>query len=328
MLKTSRGSERKGRWPIDLRKETIIFSTIIVISVISLLILIEITPEPVLGPPPAAAITLDESASHGSWPTLPPSKEAGTPAGPSKSLPSPDPDAFRALHGYQGPYYRADISGRNVVVLSQTIYHWPVANWKVSGLIRNETGGHVKVTAMTARLFDSGGNVLGSAAAWLPLDRLRHGEPAPFVSMTAVPGNSVSKIDWHIDYAPSIPSNRLFQTIPYWQLPFGDRQRHTGYPFDDPSKPPYPYVVFGSFRNASTETVDAARLLGAWLDDQRRVIYVDWLAFLPISDSNYAPQESSSLSPGRAEDYIYQNAEPAFADQLSTATLILWGISR
>jgi hypothetical protein len=290
--------------------------------------LIELTPKQVLGSPPTAAITLDDAASNDAGPTLPPSKEAGTPAGPSRSLPSPDPDAFRALYGYQGPYYRADLSGRNVVVLSQTVYQWPVTDWKVSGLIRNETGGHVKVTAVTARLFDSGGNVLGNAAAWLPLNQLRPGEPAPFVITTAVPGTSVSSIDWHIDYTPSGPSNRLFQIVPYWQLPFGDRQRHTGYPFDDPSKPPYPYVVFGSFRNDSTETVDAARLLGAWLDDQRRVIYVDWLSFLPLSDPNHVPKESISLSPGRAEDYIYQNADPAVADRLATATLVLWEISR
>ena len=290
--------------------------------------LLELTPKPVLGPPPTAAITLEESASNDSGSTLPPGKEAGTPAGPSSALPSPDPDAFRALYGYQGPYYRADISGHNVVVLSQTVYQWPVTDWKVSGLIRNETGSDVKVTALTARLFDSRGNELGSAAAWLPLDRLRPGEPAPFVITTSVPRSSVSSIDWRINYTPSGPSNRLFQIVRYWQLPFGDRQRHTGYPFDDPSKPPYPYVVFGSFRNASAETVDDARLLGAWLDDQRRVIYVDWFSFLPAADPNHVPKESISLSPGSAEDYIYQSADPALADQLPTATLILWGISR
>jgi hypothetical protein len=316
-------------------------------------------PRPVLGPPPTAGVTPEEAASKAvvnkqyvreepapsvvtneqymrleeeaasEDPSLRriSSKEAGTAAGPSVLVPT-NPDGIRLLYGYQGPYYRMDISGHNVVVLAQTLYQWPITDWKVSGLIRNETGSHVQVAAVTAHLFDSRGNELGSATAWLPLNRLRPGEPAPFVLTTSVPASLVSSIDWHIDYALSGPSNRMFQIIAYWDLPFGDRQRHTGYPFDDPANPPYPYVVFGSFRNVSAETVDAARLVGAWLDDQKRVIYVDWLSFLPLADPNPVPQESIGLSPGSATDYIYENAEPAVAARLSTATLALWEISQ
>lgn len=278
------------------------------------------------------------SVVSGSTDTAPaprPSQEAGKPAGPLPSLPPPDPDAFRDLPGYRGPYYRADVSdlnrtdvsGHEVVVLPQTLFQWRTSDWKVSGLIRNETGSDVNVTAVTARLLDSRGNGLGAAAAWVPLDRLRPGEPAPFVVTTAIPANSVSSIDWSIEQVPSAPPNRPFQIIPFWTQPFGDRQRHTGYPFADPANPPYPYVVFGSLRNTSSATVDAARLLGAWLDEKGRVVYVDWLSFIPATDLAQR-QESITLPPGQGQDYIYQSIEPAVGAQLSKAALALWGMTR
>lgn len=267
------------------------------------------------------------SGSTDTAPVIPHRLEGGKPAGRSPTEPPPNPDEFRDLYGYRGPYYRTDISGLKVVVLSQTLFHWPTADWKVSGLIRNETGSDVNVVSVTARLFDSRGNGLGAAAAWLPLDRLRPGEPAPFVVTTAIPVNSVSSIDWSIEYVPSAPQSRPFQIVPYWKQPFGGRQRHTGYPFDDPANPPYPYVVFGSLRNTSGTTVDAARLLGAWIDKQGRVIYVDWFSFIPANDLTQR-LERITLAPGQAEDYIYQNGDPGVGARLSPATLALWGVSQ
>lgn len=254
-------------------------------------------------------------------------QESGKPAGPAPKLPPHDPDSFRAIDGYRGPFYRKEILGGDVKVLTQTLYRWPIKNWKVTGLLRNETNKNIKINSMTAFLFDTHGNTLGSTTAWIPITQIRQGEPAPFVIEAGIQRDIVHKVDWRIDYTPSSPLNRSFQINLYWQLPFGYRQRRIGYPLDDPPNPPYPYVVFGSLRNVSNKKVNNVRLLGAWQDNQGRIIYVDWFTFLPVSKLGNI-QDIISLLPGDAEDYVYQNSDPLIADKLSTAILILWGISQ
>jgi hypothetical protein len=242
-------------------------------------------------------------------------------------------DAPRAVPGFVGPYFNEEARRDKVVVLRDTVV---TSGSTIRGLLRNETGGTIRGAKVAAVFFDAAHHQLARVDAWVPLPSIRRGEPAPFV--VQAPGVDGASIEWDVTYTPDRNSvatemaaerndeGRSFELDVYWQRPFGQRERLFGYPQEDPADGPYPFVLFGALRNVGAKPFRAARVLGAWLDDEGHVLYVDWLKMRPV-EASLRPQAMGAVKAGGAVDFFYSNSDPAIAPLLQNSRLVLWGTS-
>lgn len=234
--------------------------------------------------------------------------------GPMPGVPPPDPDELKALYGYYGPYYNTTNLDGRMAVIERSVYLWPGATWKASGMLRNQTRDPVRVNEMTAHLLGSRGELLATATATLPVADLRPGEPGPFVIEAPLAKEDVATVDWHIDYT-SVPSGPR-------PLVFHKDKRKS------PRRNEPLYSLLGYVHNDATTTIQNVQVVAAWLDDHDRVRYVDHLAFRPHPDS---PQTLATMDlvAGADEYFIYETSKPPLASSLLAASdIALWGISK
>jgi len=226
----------------------------------------------------------------------------------------PDPDDFQALYGYSGSYYNTTNLDGQVVVLNQSVYTWPTATWKVTGMLRNQSRCPIHITKLTARLLGLGGRVLSSVTTTVPVSELRSGEPGPFVIEAPLMTSDVKAIDWNVDYEPAKTAPRLFtfETFEEGKVFGGSR-----------------YDLVGSIRNDDTSTAREVQVVLAWLDFQNngRVLYVTSSKLRLVSDPT-KNLDSINLNSGEDEDFLYITSDPALVSLLGEARPVLWGISQ
>src|SRR5580693_1558654 len=107
-------------------------------------------------------------------PTIPSSPRLSPPSGYAGSIPGDvapvaDPDGYKNLYGYSGPYYNTTNLDGRVVVLDHALYTWPTSTWKVSGMLRNQARTPVHIAGVTARLLGSKGQLLATASGTVPV---------------------------------------------------------------------------------------------------------------------------------------------------------------
>jgi hypothetical protein len=227
-------------------------------------------------------------------------------------MPVPDPDAFKNLYGYSGPYYNTTDLDNRVAVLDSSVNIWPSASWKATGLLRNQTGKSVHIRSLTVRLLGSDGKVIATVSAQLPLDDLRPGEPGPFMIQTAVPSVYVKSYSWQVENDPVQDGPRSIV------LGIDESGIFNG----------TDYLLFGSLRNAATTTAEGVGVIAAWLDKQGKVLYVASPKIRLQSDPTKT-LDSMNLPAGDEEDFIFTTNDMALASSLVRANdAILWGVSK
>lgn len=248
-----------------------------------------------------------------------------------------DPEGPRAVAGYVGPHFNPEAHSERVVVLAGTLRQGTGPQWTMQGFIRNETGGIIHRPRVTAVLRGAGRMEIARAEAWVPIESLRPGEPAPFVVTMTRPLATVASAEWEVRHEPEPAGRRVqelaeherrrsFELDVYWTRPYGDSERLNAYPQVDPATGPLPYVMFGSLRNVGSYTATGARVIAAWLDGKGRVVHVAGLTLKPTDDERGAAT-AVSLPARQQVDFHYSNADPAVAPLLDDATLVLWAVS-
>jgi hypothetical protein len=229
---------------------------------------------------------------------------------PSSTRQNVDPDEYKSLLGFYGPYYNVkEIDGR-VRVLEQTVYVLPGESWRTNGLLRNQSSTTVRITAVTARLFGQDGTVLDTVAAVVPVDRVRPGEPVPFTAKSAVGRAEVAGIDWEIDYIPS-------ETVVSRNLMF--KFYHEGLTSDSSS-----YQILGSIHNTGATTVAGMHVVAAWLADDGTLIHVA----SPYLQQNLKERKDKlDLRESDSADFVYETKGNILVFLLQGADIMLWGAS-
>jgi hypothetical protein len=243
---------------------------------------------------------------------LPPGVSAAAPAPIQGSIPAPDPDNFKVLYGYSGPYYNtANLDGQ-VAVIGKSLYAWPISTWKVSGMLRNQTRCPVHIIEISARLLGSHGELLSTATATVPVAELRPGEPGPFIMQASLASQEISSVDWHIVYVISQTPSRPFTFDIYEEGKVLNDSR---------------YDLVGSIRSLSTTTARGVRVVVAWLDEKSRVVYLDDTKIRLTSDPTHLKDEVD-VAQGRAVDFLYITSDSALISALADARVALWGTSK
>jgi hypothetical protein len=244
-----------------------------------------------------------------------------------------------AVPGFLGSFYNSEKASGKVVVIATSLARQPGNNWGIDGLLRNETTSSVRNAKVQATVRDVAGRTIGVIDAWLPLATLRAGEPVPFVVSSSIQRALVGSVDWSIAYEfepatkpGSLTSNgtnleRSFAFEIFWERQFGSDDRLTGYPYTDPARGPYPYVLLGSIHNDGPLPVTAARVLAAWVDPGEHVVHTAWLRLRPAAFS-LRPMPSAAVQPGDQVDFYYHNDDPLIAPLLRGTHLMLWGVTQ
>lgn len=239
------------------------------------------------------------------------------PKGVSRSAPPSrvkvNPDEFKSLLGYLGPYYNTENLDGRVSVLTNTVYVRPHETWQATGMIRNQTCQPVRVTALTARLLGSNDAPIEYVTATLPVSDLRPGEPAPFIIETTIPRTEVKSVDWHIDYTSVelAPPQRSFSFLLHQEREAPDGSG---------------YTLLGSIRNLDTLLADNTHVTAAWTDADGRVIYVASPNIRLASDLSTL-RAAVDLAGGDFEDFIFTTNDPSLIPLLIQAKISLWGVS-
>jgi hypothetical protein len=283
-----------------------------------------------LPPQPAPAASADCATSSpagdpaAQLPTIPPPPRMSPPPllqgvsaeaspFPSGSVAAPDPDAFKTLYGYFGPYYNTTTLDGRVLVLVKSLYVWPTSTWKASGMLRNQTRCPIRVTRVTAQLLGSRAELLATVAAAVFVPELRPGEPGPFAIEAPLPSLDIKTVEWHVDYEPAQGGSRLFEFSVYSEQVSSE----------------YGYYLLGSIRNAAPST-HSVRIIAAWLDSQNRVLFADSPKISFIADSSDHPdfRDNLDLAGGDFTHFVYLNKDAELANLLGEARLVLWGTSK
>src|ERR1700688_538181 len=214
-------------------------------------------------------------------PGLSPGLLPPAPPPPPGLIPLPDPEGFKSLYGYKGPYYNTNNLDGTVAVLSKSLHSWSTTTWKVSGMVRNQTRCPVLINGLTARLFGSHGELLAIATTSVPIDTLRPGEPGPFMIEAPVTSMAVQSVDWHVDFVEAKGEERAFEFEVY----------NEGIASDG-------YNLGGTLRNSATTTVKNAHMIIAWLDAQARVLYATSAKLSAFTDSSGTLSDTVDLGGG------------------------------
>ncbi len=269
----------------------------------------------------AADSTSSAAEAQALLPVIPPQSSPATGGfiGAMPGEPAPNPDRFQTLYGFHGPYYNTtDLDGQ-IAVLESSVYYWPTATWKATGLLRNQTRCPVHINSLTARLLGSNGELLATATAIIPVDDLRAGEPAPFTIESSIPSDTVKTVDWHISSEAGQTTVRLFDFEIYHA-----QVAHDG-----------AYSLLGQIRNDAAAT-SSVRVVAAWLDQQGngRVLFVDTPQMISVTGTPGSATLSatfsatSTLPSGAAANFEYDDSDPAVVSLIGQARLALWGVSK
>ena len=222
-----------------------------------------------------------------------------------------DPDEYKSLYGYYGPFYNTINLDNRVVVLDQTLYTWPATTWKASGMIRNQTRQPVHIKSVNATLRGRHGEVLDTVIASVPVSNLRAGEPGPFLIESALSRSAISSIEWDVAFEVSQDKPRpfVFDIV-------DDRGSREGILYD----------LFVTIRNDDANAIRRVRVVAAWLDDRDKVFYVDSPMVRPTDDPK-TWSRWADLAPGSSGDIIYRTEDPSLVSRLIKARRVLWGIA-
>ncbi len=256
--------------------------------------------------------------------------DCGAPPSPGEPQPPEDPDAWKGLMGFIGPYYNLELRAQAVVVLEQSVTTTTQGSWGAWGLVRNETPHPVGKVHVTASLLRADGTLLGEATGQVPVDPLRPGEPGPFSLTSTVAAAEVAGVEWSVGAGtPSSLAPRDLEILLFWDLPYGDRERD---PLLDPETPPYPYVQFGRMHNLGTVPLPDPGVVGAWVNGEDRIVMVvspvvGWQR-IDLPGSPIVPVDV--LEPGAPVDFYFFVSDPEMGPRLSDPqtdlNLMLWGV--
>jgi hypothetical protein len=220
-----------------------------------------------------------------------------------------DPDEYKSLYGFYGPFYNtANLDGR-VVVLDKTVSRRPTYTLKAYGLVRNQTRHSVYIHSITATLRGPQGEVLDIVTASIPVQNLRPGEPGPLVIESAVAQNTIVNIEWSVDSEPSLGKPRPFA----FDI-IDDRDSRQGSHYD----------LFVAIRNEDA-AASRPKILAAWLDEQGKLIYVDAL-LVRATDDPKTWRSWTDLGPNESGYLTYNTLDSWLVSRLIKARVMLWGI--
>lgn len=221
-----------------------------------------------------------------------------------------DPDEYKSLYGYYGPFYNISNLNGQIAVLDQTVYTWPTTLWKASGMIRNQTRQSVHIKRVSATLRAAHNEVLGTATTLVPVSNLRPGEPAPFVIESTLPRSAISTVEWSVDFEIAEHKNRflVFDII-------DDRGSREG----------SLYNLFVTIRSEDAAATRRVGVVAAWLDNQDRVLYVD-SPQVPPSGTSQAWRSRIDLTPNASADFTYSTKNLSVVSDLIKARRVLWGV--
>lgn len=223
-----------------------------------------------------------------------------------------DPDEFKALLGYSGPDFNIEKLDGRVVVLDNTVYTWPSETWHVTGLFRNQSCDNIHITAITARLLGSNGEIIDTVEGRPSIVDLRPGEPAPFEVESVTSRVKVGTIDWHIDYTLSKGTTARSFSFSIYE----SRAVHGG----------TLYSLFGSVKNVGEISVSNAHFVVAWLDSKGRILRIVAPQIRLISN----PQEvrrAIDLPPRGVQNFFYSTNDPSLVSLIDQKSVAIWGSS-
>jgi hypothetical protein len=304
------------------------------------------------------AVAVAQTQLLSDLPELPaPPNEGAISEGPVPGEVPISPDDFKNLMGFKGPFYNPDVQTGGVEVLPQTIRQDNDARWHVLGLARNQSPDAVYTVTITAQLRSAAGATLDTVSATSPVKGARKGEPVPFELASSVAASSVANVQYSATGAAGNAVNRQFDTLTYWERPYGEvdpdaddgddeppddgggtpigggggtpdppiARRHTDYPYVDPSSGRVPYLRFGRVENLGS-TPASPTVVGAWLDSNKRVLDIAVLRRV-TSDGPFSGTirtDSAPIDPNDANDVVYANDDPGIAPLLSEASFAAW----
>ena len=225
-----------------------------------------------------------------------------------------DPDSYKDLYGYSGPYYNTSNLSDRVLVLAHTVYTAPTGSWKAAGLMRNQTCDPVTVTAVTARLLGARGELLHTAEATTYLDTIRPGEPAPFDIQAPVAAADVRAVDWHIEHTATVSEPRLLSTETFHDQVVSDN-----------------YFLDGQIHNTSRLTAMHSYVVAVWLDKLGRVRHVALPKLrLRVGPSLEIDTDEINIPSNQSAYFIYTtagtSADPALTRLLGESRVMLWSL--
>lgn len=221
-------------------------------------------------------------------------------------------------YGFNGAriYHNDKPTGKGVILLEKSLTVADEGKWRAWGLVRNELprdAGDIKVTAA---LFAADGRLLEKPSVTMPVDPLRPGEPGPFMLSSEVPVATVTRVEWSVmEGKPNTLATRDLETRFYWRFPYGTAQPRPSITRDDP---PYPYVLATGFVNRDAPLADAF-IVAAWLDRDRRVIWIE--------TARMAPEFKRPLPPDGGGNFNkIQVYDPRVGPRLNEAEPWLWTV--
>lgn len=183
--------------------------------------------------------------------------------------PPTDPDGWKRLEGFEGPFYNGLLESGRVVVLADHVAFGSGASFSALGLIRNESREPVGSVVVSASLLAGDGSVIEVVSSKVVVDPIRPGEPAPFEIVSGVPTEKVAEVVWDVVAGPPNGLSRAVEVIFGLELPSGDRKPYNGLGYAESGGPPYPYVWYASVDHLG-DPVPLPRITALWLDRSGR----------------------------------------------------------
>jgi hypothetical protein len=221
-----------------------------------------------------------------------------------------DPDDYKSLLGYYGPYYNIKNLDGRVLVLEDTVYIWPGEPWRATGMVRNQSCDTVQITALTARLLGSDGKLLDTVTATVPVNELRPGEPAPFTINSSINGVDVGAVDWIVGYVTSGSAYREFRFENFRSNKTADGSL---------------YSLSGSIHNVGSSSATDTFIVIAWVDGRGRLIYVGEALVQAVDHPSLTKK---TVDVGQFADFLYTTKSPSLISLLGDAIPVFWGVSR
>jgi hypothetical protein len=175
-----------------------------------------------------------------------------------------NPEGWKNLLGFQGPFYTDSPTGEGLGVLNATIRLELDSNFIATGLIRNESHEAVGSVMVEATLLDAEGVELAKTSTSVAIDPIRPGEPAPFSVQAQVLATDVADVIWTVSSGIPSPASREARIDVAWEAPFGDREPTQ---YDDEAKEPMPYLLVGQVVNLGATSISGPQIIYALVDE-------------------------------------------------------------
>lgn len=227
-------------------------------------------------------------------------------------------------YGYTGQSYSTTPTN-GVFVLTSTVLQKSTTLWGASGMVRNELyQAGADDVVVTATLYDAAGVTLGQATTTITEFNIRPGEPAPFTVTSSVPAADVASVTWSAAATTvTDPIERPLRSDVLWRVGYVEREPiDMGY-YVETAQPPgtaLPHLIFGEITNDGAETYGSVRLIGAWLNEDGRVLEV---VNVPMTDADGVP---IGLYPGQSGQFLVVAGAPESAPALAEAEFVMWQV--